>query len=173
LAGLEPQSGVTPEGLMGRKIWTAAAIAGIAFLIHCTTEKNRTDSYAPAAQQCVTETDPACVGGASAMASIPLPEKRDKSLPKSETSIFGSCEMLIDGEKVTRPCEGIKLVLQATRENEVREAVFDGSNFKFEDLNQSHYTLQAESNKYEVITEPKTLNRGSTVKVKIKARPRP
>ena len=106
------------------------------------------------------------------MAAFPLPQKRDKSLPRSETSIFGSCEMMVEGEKVARPCEGIKLVVRATKEGEVREAVFDGGNFKFEDLNQTDYLLRAESNKYEVLTEPQTLNPGSTVKVKIKARPR-
>jgi len=158
---------------MGRKIIAACIFIGLAVLVRCkTTEKNRSDAYSPAVQQCVTETDQECVGGASAMAAIPLPQARDKSLPKSETSIFGSCEMIVEGEKAVRPCEGIRLVLHATREGEQREATFDGSNFKFEDLNQSDYTLQAESHKYEVIPEPQTMSPGSTVKVKVKVRPR-
>jgi len=158
---------------MARHFLIVVVVIGLGILVRCaTTGKNRADGYAPAAQQCVTETDQACVGGASAMVAIPLPHKRDKSLPRTETSIFGSCEMLIEGEKVARPCEGIKLVVRATKENEVREAVFDGANFKFEDLNQTDYLLRAESNKYEVLTGPQALNPGSTVKVKIKARPR-
>lgn len=143
-------------------------------LVGCKSEqKNRNNAYVPAAQQCVTDTDPQCVGAASAMMSVPLPEARDKSKPASENSIFGKCVMQIDGENEVRPCDGIQLVVRSTRENEEKEAVFDGYDFKFEGLNQHTYNLTANSQKYDLSTNAlTTLTPGQKVDIKVKAKPK-
>src|SRR6185503_6466779 len=87
-------------------------------------EKSRSESYVPAAQQCTTSTDSDCVGAATAGISIPLPEMGKKQ-------ISGKCEMVVAGEKIPRPCSDIQLIVRSSRENEVRNAIFDGENFRF------------------------------------------
>jgi hypothetical protein len=154
------------------RIWLPVLLS-VAFAGCKSEQKNRSDAYVPGAQQCVTVTDPACTGEVAAGAQVPLPEiMRDKSLPSAETSIFGRCEMEVEGEKKLRPCDSIQLFVRATRENEQRTAVFNGYDFKFEGLSQSTYNVIAASPKYDLSTDTKVLNRGSTVKLRVRAKPK-
>lgn len=147
-------------------------VAPLVILIACkTTEKNRTDNYAPDSVTCVTDTDPKCVGAASAMVQIPLGDGEENS-SIDKNSVSGLCEMMIEGEQELRPCNDIKLVLRSTRENEVREAVIDGYNFHITDLSQNNYNLEASSPKYEIFTDKKQLAPGHKVKIRVRAKPK-
>lgn len=149
---------------MGMKstIFITSSVLSLAagFLAHA-------DQKIPAAQQCVTSTDSACTGTATVGVSIPIPSKNVKK------RIAGECEMSVVGEKGFRPCSDIKLVARSVQENEVRDAVFDGKTFRFEDLNHPTYKLEAVSQKYEVSTDTKVLNPGQNVKIRVKVKPRP
>ena len=155
---------------MNRACNIAILLVTSAVLMRCeTTQKNRNVDYVPG---CVTETDPNCVGEVTGGIQIPLPQARDKSKPKGKSTIFGQCELVVEGEDQTKPCDGIKLVVRSVRENEVRTATFDGYNFKIEDLNKDSYNLEAASPNYDVVTDTKALSPGQTVKIRVKARPK-
>ena len=130
------------------------------FVLFQTT--SHADKSIPAAQQCVTSTDSACTGQATVGVSIPLDKKK----------IVGECEMVVFGENGSRPCSDIRLIARSAREGDVRTAVFDGAKFRFEDMNQPAYNLEAVSHKYEVSTETKVLNPGQNVKIRVKVKPR-
>ena len=123
-------------------------------LLSCSgVSKNRRDDYQPAGLNCITPTDPSCVGAATAGVSMPIPSSK-KELAK----IFGRCELEVDGELRPRPCTGLKIVLRGTKENEVRTAEIDGYNIVFADLKEgetyelvdSTGTVQLEGNGTEV-----------------------
>lgn len=147
------------------------ALSGALFLAGCgVTQKNRSDAYVPSAQQCVSNSDPACIGEATIGVQTPLPEAG--KLADFKRSIMGRCEMVVVGERETRPCQNIKLVVRSAKDGETREANIDGFNFQIQDLSKDNYSLEATSPQYEILTNTKALKPGNNAKVRIKVKPR-
>ena len=143
---------------------------GIALGVGCgSAPKNHPDGYHPAGINCITPTDPDCVGTATAGVSVPIPRSK-----KELNAIIGRCELIVENETEPRPCSGLKLVLRADRENISREAEIDGYKIVFPDLQpNSTYRLTGASELYDIQTDTKALAPGQNVKIRVKAKSRP
>jgi len=152
-----------------KPIWFLLALTfGAVGCANTRIPKNRNDGYAPATVVCVDSTDPNCVGQATIGIATPI--------DKSKGAIFGRCEVWMEGEKAPRSCSQLQLVLKSSRDNEQKMAVVEGFNFQFVDLKQDSYKLGVSSENYDVQTDNDNLDAlspGQTVKIRVRAKPRP
>lgn len=163
-------------------IWMAL-IVSLATLSACkSVPKNRSDGYVPASLQCPTDTDPNCIGGSTAAVQVPIAPAAAKpesnvngrsSATKVNRFISGRCELVVTGQRKVQPCEGLRLVVRSTVDNEERIAKFDGYGFKIDDLKEGvDYRVEALADKYDVTTDTRTIKPGQKPKIRVMAKPR-
>ncbi|MGE0525821.1 MAG: carboxypeptidase-like regulatory domain-containing protein [Bdellovibrionales bacterium] len=152
-----------------------ASILSVAITGCKNIPKNRVAGDPPLPMECNTENDPSCMGMATVGAQIPIPGSTNPTTGETETlsSIFGRCELFVEGDLSPRPCAGVRLVVTGTREGESRTATIDKFNFHFTDLERDTYRLQAEGEGYEILTDKKELLMpGQQVNIRLKAKPK-
>ena len=103
------------------------------------------------------------------------PRLRSTATAPVDDDITGRCEMVVANRpEGSVPCDGISLFLRSPRKGEERRATIDGFNFRFSNLNQRSYVLSAASAGYDVETNVKSeLTPGQTIKIRVRANPRP
>jgi hypothetical protein len=159
-------------------LWTALIVSFFMISACKSVPKNRGPGYVPAALQCPTDMDPNCIGGSTAAIQVPIAPAAEQrtSAKKTNPFISGRCELIDAGDPKPRSCEGLRLIVRSTRDNEVRVARYNGYGFQIDDLNEgTDYRIEAigrDQQRYDVKTDSPTLRPGQKTQVRVITVPR-
>lgn len=159
-------------------------ILAIFILAACSsTNKNQNAGQIPAAMECPASQDPAQGCSKPSDAAITLGSKagdQSSNLQSGEggagkrglRTIAGRCELWVEGRTEPQPCSEVKLQIRSEVHGELRDGKVNGFAVQFTDLNENSYKLIATSTVYHLRTDSNELEAGSTVAIRIKAKPR-